>query len=148
MEEQKQFYPPLKSIWNTPSIATTQWVQVSTPSLQTKLSFKTQVSSLTFPQLSPKSYMLLDNYCIVLLTKSRKNHVISPEPSILALLGNLPASAPNPGAQELVLVFPPSQKQSQCWGISQVACVNWVHTELQNWHLWWAHFLQGVWTWT
>lgn len=82
MEEEKQFYPPSKGIWNIPSIATTQWVQISTPSFWTKLSFKTQIPCLSLPQLPPRSYMLPDNYCIVLLTRSRKNHIISPETGI------------------------------------------------------------------
>lgn len=143
MEEEKQFYPPSKGIWNIPSIATTQWVQISTPSFWTKLSFKTQIPCLSLPQLPPRSYMLPDNYYIVLLTRSRKNHIISPETGIGTSLFQ-------PQHQNLVckiwsLFLPPSQKQSQCRCISQGICVSWVHTELQNWYLWWTRFLQGVW---
>lgn len=50
--------------------------------------------------------MLLRKYCILLLkANTRKNHIISPEPDILAFLGTLPARAPTPGAQVLVPPF-------------------------------------------
>lgn len=103
MEEEKQFYPPSKGIWNIPSIATTQWVQISTPSFWTKLSFKTQIPCLSLPQLPPRSYMLPDNYYIVLLTRSRKKSYHKPRNRYWHF--SFPASAPKPGVQDLVLVF-------------------------------------------
>lgn len=106
MEEQKQYYPLSKGIWNILGIVT-QWVQVSTPPLCIReLWFKIQIPCLSLLQLLPNSYMFLRKYCILPLTaNSRKNHIISPEPMILAILGTLPATTPMHMAQVLVPPF-------------------------------------------